>query len=65
MHKIEQFTDQYIWDYSQRIKDQMEKIETEVDRIHVESIKELVEMAYKEGLRDGMRFMDWLANTTN
>lgn len=43
----------------------MEKLEVKLDPIHTEAIQELAEMAYKEGLRDGMRFMGWTTITTN
>lgn len=31
----------------------------------LEMVRDLAEMTYKEGLRDGLRFMDWLCEKTH
>lgn len=52
--------------YSKRVYLEYENILNKTDdKLLIESIRNLAEMTYKEGLRDGLRFMDWLTDCTN
>ena len=48
-----------------RIEDEFNELAKKLDTVAMEAVRDIAEMCYKDGLRDGLRFMDWLCEKTN
>lgn len=48
-----------------RIKCEFDELAKKLDTAALEAVRDIAEMCYKDGLRDGMRFMDWLCEKTS
>ena len=51
--------------YPQRVQDTFKILSEKLDNVTLEIVRELAEMCYKDGMRDGIRFADWLNERTH
>lgn len=50
--------------YPERVTTLCTILEEKLDHVSLEYVKELSEVCYKEGFKDGYRFSDWLNEKT-
>lgn len=50
--------------YPERVEKLCTILEEKLDHVTLEYVKELAEVCYKEGYKDGYRFSDWLHERT-
>ena len=63
LKKLEEYEEMQ-QDYPKRIHEMYDRICERLDEVTQEEVKELIEMAYREGLMDGLRFYAWLVDRT-
>lgn len=63
LRKLEEYEERAAL-YPKRIDDTCKLLSEKIDDASLEIARELAEMCYKEGYKDGYRFADWLHERT-